>query len=103
MGSRSYLLSKVLQAFLTLLFVLAVNFFLFRCWATRPTQLLRGGNGASRATVAQLEKQLGLDLPLPQQFAHYLGRRPGPPRLLLRQQRLGQHDDRRMRSGRRCC
>ncbi len=72
MGSRSYLLSKILQAFLTLLFVLAVNFFLFRLLGDPAQQLLRGGNGASRATVAQLEQELGLDLPLPQQFVHYL-------------------------------
>ena len=73
MGSRGYLLSKILQAFLTLLFVLAVNFFLFRLLGNPAEQLLRGGNGASRATVAQLESELGLDLPLPQQFVHYLG------------------------------
>lgn len=72
MGSRSYLLSKILQAFLTLIFVLFVNFFLFRLLGDPATQLLRGGNGASKATVEQLQQELGLDLPVPQQFVNYI-------------------------------
>ena len=72
MGSRSYLLSKILQAFLTLIFVLFVNFFLFRLLGDPATQLLRGGSGASRATVEQLQEELGLDLPVPQQFLNYM-------------------------------
>ncbi len=73
MGTRRYLLSKIAQAFLTLFFVLAFNFFLFRGIGDPATQLLRGGAGASRQAVAQLQKELGLDLPLPQQFIHYIG------------------------------
>jgi peptide/nickel transport system permease protein len=72
-GSRRYLLGKVAQALLTLLFVLAFNFVLFRMIGDPATQLLKGGSGASRQAVAQLQKELGLDLPIPQQFVHYMG------------------------------
>jgi peptide/nickel transport system permease protein len=72
-GTRRYVLTKLAQAVLTLAFVLAFNFFLFRGIGDPATQLLRGGNGASRATVAALQKELGLSLPLPQQLVHYAG------------------------------
>jgi len=71
-STRRYLFSKVLQALLTLLFVLAFNFFLFRAVGDPATQLLRGHSGISRQAVAQLQRELGLDLPLPQQFVHYV-------------------------------
>jgi peptide/nickel transport system permease protein len=72
-STRRYLISKVLQALLTLVFVLAFNFFLFRGVGDPATQLLRGHSGISRAAVAQLQHELGLDLPLPKQFLHYVG------------------------------
>ena len=62
----------MLQALLTLVFVLAVNFFLFRGLGNPATQLLRGHTGISKQAVKQLEAQLGLDLPFPQQFLHYV-------------------------------
>jgi peptide/nickel transport system permease protein len=71
-NTRRYVISKVLQALLTLLFVLAFNFFLFRGIGDPVTQLLRGHSGITRQAVAQLQHQLGLDLPLPQQFIHYV-------------------------------
>ena len=72
MSTRRYLLSKILQAVLTLLFVLVFNFFLFRGLGD-PTQLLAKQRGnLTPAALAQLRSQLGLDLPLPQQFANYL-------------------------------
>jgi peptide/nickel transport system permease protein len=71
-STRRYLISKVLQAVLTLVFVLAFNFFLFRGVGDPATQLLRGHSGISRQAVADLKRQLGLDLPLPQQFVHYV-------------------------------
>ena len=72
MSTRRYLLSKIFQAVLTLLFVLVFNFFLFRGLGD-PTQLLakQRGNLTSSA-LADLRSQLGLDLPLPQQFVNYL-------------------------------
>jgi peptide/nickel transport system permease protein len=71
-STRRYLISKVLQALLTLLFVLAFNFFLFRGLGDPVTQLLRGHTGISTKAVQQLQHELGLDLPLPLQFVHYV-------------------------------
>jgi peptide/nickel transport system permease protein len=71
-STRRYLISKVLQALLTLAFVLAFNFFLFRAVGDPVTQLLRGHTGISAKAVEDLKRQLGLDLPLPAQFVHYV-------------------------------
>ena len=72
MGTRRYLLSKILQAVLTLLFVLVFNFFLFRGLGD-PTQLLAKQRGSlTPSALADLRSQLGLDLPLPEQFVNYL-------------------------------
>jgi peptide/nickel transport system permease protein len=72
-NTRRYLISKVLQALLTLAFVLAFNFFLFRGIGDPVTQLLRESRGdLSPQAAARLTHQLGLDLPLPQQFIHYV-------------------------------
>jgi peptide/nickel transport system permease protein len=71
-GTRRYLLSKILQAVLTLLFVLVFNFFLFRGLGD-PTQLLAKQRGSlTPSALADLRSQLGLDLPLPEQFVNYL-------------------------------
>lgn len=72
MSTRRYLLVKILQAMLTLAFVLAFNFFLFRGLGN-PTQLLAKQRGQmTPAAIQALNAQLGLDLPLPEQFAHYV-------------------------------
>ena len=72
MGTRRYLVTKIFQAVLTLIFVLAFNFFLFRGLGD-PTKLLAKQRGSiTPAALAQLKQQLGLDLPLPQQFVHYV-------------------------------
>ena len=72
MGTRRYLVTKILQAALTLIFVLAFNFFLFRGLGD-PTKLLTKQRGqVTPAALEQLKAQLGLDLPLPRQFVHYL-------------------------------
>lgn len=74
MGTRRYVAGKVLQALLTLAFVLVFNFFLFRVMPGDPAALLLRGTGAlSRATIAQLNEDLGLDQPLPRQFVTYVG------------------------------
>src|SRR5512134_300482 len=74
MGTRTYLLGKVLQAFLTLLFVLAFNFFLFRVMPGDPASLLLRGTSAYNPENVEAEKErLGLDDPLPQQFVTYMG------------------------------
>jgi peptide/nickel transport system permease protein len=71
-GTRRYLLTKVLQAVLTLAFVLAFNFFLFRGLGDPTTLLAKQHARLTPAALAALQQQLGLDLPLPQQFVHYV-------------------------------
>jgi peptide/nickel transport system permease protein len=73
-GTRKYVITKILQAFLTLLFILAFNFFLFRVMPGNPAALLlRGSSAYNPDNVAQVSEDLGLDKPLPQQFVTYLG------------------------------
>jgi peptide/nickel transport system permease protein len=67
-----WLVGKVLAAFLTLIFVLVFNFFLFRVMGDPTTQLAR----LPRATpeeIQQLRAAYGLDKPLLAQFADYAG------------------------------
>lgn len=73
MGTRGYLLGKIAQAFLTLLFVLCFNFFLFRVMPGDPAALLlRGTSAFNPENVEQVKEDLGLDKPLPQQFLSYM-------------------------------
>ena len=73
MGTRRYVITKILQAFLTLVFILAFNFFLFRVMPGDPAALLlRGSSAFNPDNVAQVREDLGLDKPLPQQFVTYL-------------------------------
>ena len=73
MSTRRYVITKVLQAFLTLLFVLAFNFFLFRGLGD-PTKLIakNARGNLTPAALHELQVQMGLDLPKAQQFVHYL-------------------------------
>jgi peptide/nickel transport system permease protein len=67
-----WLAGKVGAAFLTLIFVLVFNFFLFRIMGDPTAQLAR----LPRATpeeIAQLRHNYGLDKPLVGQFADYIG------------------------------
>jgi len=71
--TRGSFIRKVLQAFLTLLFVLTFNFVLFRVMPGDPIALLlRGTSAITPEVIAELEKDLGLDQPLPQQYVTYL-------------------------------
>jgi peptide/nickel transport system permease protein len=73
-GTRRYVIGKVAQAVLTLAFVLVFNFFLFRVMPGDPiTMLLRGSGALTPQTIAELEEDLGLNQPLPQQFVTYVG------------------------------
>jgi peptide/nickel transport system permease protein len=73
-GTRRYVAGKILQALLTLAFVLVFNFFLFRVMPGDPAALLLRGTGAiAPETIAELERDFGLDQPLPQQFVTYVG------------------------------
>ncbi|MFM7719381.1 MAG: ABC transporter permease [Actinomycetota bacterium] len=71
---RRYLLGKVLQALLTLAFVLVFNFFLFRVLPGDPAALLlRGTVAYNPDRIAAVREELGLDEPLPAQFVAYVG------------------------------
>ena len=73
MGTRRYVLGKVAQAAVTLVFVVAFNFVLFRVMPGDPaTLLLRGTSALTPEVIADLERDLGLDQPLPQQFVTYV-------------------------------
>ena len=65
MGSRRYLLSKTLQAVVTLWFVLTFNFFLFRMLPGDPVAMLARSEKLTPADVERLQHELGLDRPLP--------------------------------------
>ena len=70
--SARWLAGKLLAAFLTLIFVLLFNFFLFRVMGDQTTQLAR----LPRATPEeneQLRENYGLDKPVLSQFADYVG------------------------------
>ena len=73
MSTRRYLIKKILLVLITLIAVLAFNFFLFRGLGD-PTQLLvRNHANMTTKALADEKAQLGLDLPLMVQFVHYIG------------------------------
>jgi peptide/nickel transport system permease protein len=75
-GTRGYVLRKVVQAFLTLVAVVVFNFFLFRILPADPVALLTRGQGAqlSPEEQAELRADYGLDKPLfPGQFLDFMG------------------------------
>ncbi|MBA2312578.1 MAG: ABC transporter permease [Actinobacteria bacterium] len=72
MGTRSYLLSKVMQAVFTLLFILVFNFFLFRVLPGDPARILARDRGLPKEAVDELRADFGLTKPLPQQFLIYM-------------------------------
>ncbi len=73
MGTRKYLIGKILQALLTLVFVLVFNFFLFRVMPGDPAALLLRGTAAfNPQNLEQVKHEFGLDQPMPAQFVNYL-------------------------------
>jgi peptide/nickel transport system permease protein len=71
-GTRSYILGKVLQALLTLAFVMVFNFFLFRVIPPDPLELYaRSTTPFTPPNVEEIAQDLGLDKPVPQQFLIY--------------------------------
>jgi peptide/nickel transport system permease protein len=67
---RSFL-SKIFYAFLTLLGVVSIVFFLFNVLPGDPAQMMLGQN-ESREQVAMVRKKYGFDLPISRQYALYL-------------------------------
>ena len=76
MGTRQYVLKKIVQAFVTLVAILVFNFFLFRVWSPGdPVSFLTRGQGA-RLTPAErqeLIQEYGLDKSTWGQFTEYVG------------------------------
>jgi peptide/nickel transport system permease protein len=72
MGSRRYLLSKTLQAVVTLWFVLTFNFLLFRVLPGDPVALLARSEKLTPDDVSRLQHDLGLDLPMVEQYGVYI-------------------------------
>jgi peptide/nickel transport system permease protein len=68
----SYILRRLLLAIPTLLIVALIVFFLVRLIPGDPAQVMLG-EGADPAAVAALHAELGLDKPVPVQFATWLG------------------------------
>jgi peptide/nickel transport system permease protein len=71
-GSQRYVLRKILQAIVTLLFVLAFNFYLFRIMPGDPIKLLARSQHLTRVDIANQISELGLDKPLIEQTGIYL-------------------------------
>jgi peptide/nickel transport system permease protein len=68
-----YILKRLLLALPTLFVVALIVFFLVRLIPGDPAQVMLG-EGADPAAVAALHAELGLDKPVPLQFAAWLGR-----------------------------
>jgi peptide/nickel transport system permease protein len=68
----SYILRRLLLAIPTLLIVALIVFFLVRLIPGDPAQVMLG-EGADPVAVAALHAELGLDKPVPVQFATWLG------------------------------
>jgi peptide/nickel transport system permease protein len=71
-GYGVYVLTKVLGALGSLMFVLVVNFFLFRVLPGDPARTLGRGRFTTPEQLAQFNRTYALDQPLPQQFVTFL-------------------------------
>lgn len=72
-GVVAYLLRRLALTAATLLIVAVAVFVLVRLIPGDPAEVMLG-DGATPAEVAQYRHELGLDRPLPAQFAYWLGR-----------------------------
>jgi peptide/nickel transport system permease protein len=71
-GYASYVGLKVLGSLGSLLFMLVVNFFLFRVLPGDPARTLGRGRLNTQEAIDAFNKTYGLDQPLPQQFLTFL-------------------------------
>ena len=67
-----YVLRRVGAAFLSLVFVLAINFVLFRVVKSDPVASLFRGRNVSQEAKDRLRAEFGLDKSMPQQFISYI-------------------------------
>jgi peptide/nickel transport system permease protein len=73
MSPRRYVGRKVIQALATLVFVLSVNFLMFRILPGDPVSILVRSQRLTEQDVRELQAELGLDQPLVQQYVTYMG------------------------------
>ena len=71
-GYGRYVLGKLAGAVGSLLFVLVLNFFLFRVLPGDPARTLGRGRFTTKAQLDAFNRTYGLDQPLPQQFLTFL-------------------------------
>ena len=71
-GYGAYVVRKVLGALGSLLFMLVVNFFLFRVLPGDPARTLGRGRFTTPEQLEEFNKTYGLTQPLPQQFLTFL-------------------------------
>jgi peptide/nickel transport system permease protein len=71
-NTRGYLVGKIFQALVTLLFVLTFNFFLFRVLPSNPVAMLARSEHLTPADIQEQLDLLGLNEPLPEQYVKYL-------------------------------
>ncbi|MGL5827293.1 MAG: ABC transporter permease [Nocardioides sp.] len=69
---RRYVGGKVLGAFGSLIFMLVVNFFLFRVLPGDPARTFARGRTSSAEEIAEFNRTYGLDQPIWQQFLTFL-------------------------------
>jgi peptide/nickel transport system permease protein len=72
MGVRRYLFSKTASALLTLAFILVFNFLLFRVLPGNPAQILARNKLLPKEAIEEVERDFGLNKPLPSQFVSYM-------------------------------
>jgi len=68
----AYLIRRLWQMIPTLLGVVLLVFFLFKCFSSDPAEVL-GGQNASAAQIEAIREQLGLNKPVWEQLRIYLG------------------------------
>jgi len=67
-----YLLRRLIQAFLTIVAIVVLNFFLFRMMPGSPERILLRNPHLTEATVQAARERWGLDEPVPVQLGKYL-------------------------------
>jgi peptide/nickel transport system permease protein len=67
-----YLASKVITALISFAFTLVIGFVLFSVMPADPVHALTRGRPTSPAQMAELRKELGVDLPRWEQFLHFV-------------------------------
>jgi len=69
---KSFIFKKILDSFITILGVSIIVFLMIRLIPGDPVMLMLGERGGSPEVIAALRKNLGLDLPLYQQYFYFL-------------------------------